>query len=126
LRDNRAERHSAVQRSPPIAFICELKKQVRPCLVLLGEGQSAISGRAGAAHGTRPLVEAPQMKKVKNRIQNTGDVETSRSVPSAAAMIGAEFGGGAGSGSLPSSPNGRKPTRSGGRASSAAPGTPKR
>jgi hypothetical protein len=38
--------------NPPIAFICELKKQVRIGLVLLGEGQSAISDRAGAAHGT--------------------------------------------------------------------------
>jgi hypothetical protein len=37
--------------NPPIAFICELKKQVRIGLVLLGEGQSAISDRAGAAHG---------------------------------------------------------------------------
>jgi hypothetical protein len=37
--------------NPPIAFICELKKQVRNGLVLLGEGQSAISDRADAAHG---------------------------------------------------------------------------
>src|SRR4029077_9773872 len=37
--------------NPPIAFVCELKKQVRIGLVLLGEGQSAISDRAGAAHG---------------------------------------------------------------------------
>ena len=59
---------------------------------------------------TRPLVEAPQMKKVANRIQNTWDFEASRKVPSAAAMIGVLFGGGAGSGSVPSSPNGRKPT----------------
>ena len=36
---------------PPIAFICELKKQVRAVLVLRGEGQSAISDRAGVAHG---------------------------------------------------------------------------
>jgi hypothetical protein len=35
----------------PIAFICELKKQVRIGLVLLGKGQSAISDRAGGAHG---------------------------------------------------------------------------
>jgi hypothetical protein len=47
---------------------------------------------------TRPLVEAPQMKKVANRIQNTRDFAASRSVPSAAAMIGALFGGGTGSG----------------------------
>jgi hypothetical protein len=37
--------------NPPIAFICELKKQVRRGLILLGEGQSAISDRAGVAHG---------------------------------------------------------------------------
>ena len=46
--NGRAERHS---ENLPIAFICELKKQVRIGLVLLGEGQSAISDRAGAAHG---------------------------------------------------------------------------
>ena len=50
------------------------------------------------------------MKKVANRIQNTLDFEASRRVPSAAAMIGVLFGGGAGSGSVPSSPNGRRPT----------------
>ena len=37
--------------NPPITFICELKKQVRRSFVLLGEGQSAISDRADAAHG---------------------------------------------------------------------------
>jgi hypothetical protein len=37
--------------NPPIAFICELKKKVRRGLVLLGKGQSAISDRAGVAHG---------------------------------------------------------------------------
>jgi len=37
--------------NPPIAFIGELKKQVRRGLVLRGEGQSAISDRAGVAHG---------------------------------------------------------------------------
>jgi hypothetical protein len=37
--------------NPPIAFIRELKKQVRIGLVLLGEGQSAILDRVGAAHG---------------------------------------------------------------------------
>jgi len=36
---------------PLIAFICELKKQVRRGLVLLGKGQSAISDRPGVAHG---------------------------------------------------------------------------
>jgi hypothetical protein len=36
---------------PPIAFICELKKQISNGLVLRGEGQSAISDRAGVAHG---------------------------------------------------------------------------
>ena len=50
------------------------------------------------------------MKKVANRIQNTLDFEASRRVPSAAAMIGVVLGGGAGSGSVPSSPNGRRPT----------------
>ena len=35
---------------PPIAFIRELKKQVRVVLVLRGEGESAISDRSGA-HG---------------------------------------------------------------------------
>ena len=50
------------------------------------------------------------MKKVANNIQNTGDFEASRSVPSAAAMIGALLGGGDGSGSVPLSPNGRRPT----------------
>ena len=49
------------------------------------------------------------MKNVANRIQNTLDFEASRRVPSAVAMIGALFGGGAGSGSVPSSPNGRRP-----------------
>ena len=51
MRDSLAESQSAVQRTPPITFICELEKQVRRGLVLLGEGQSAISDRAGAAHG---------------------------------------------------------------------------
>ena len=51
LREGRVERHSAVQRNPPITFICELKKQIRRSFVLLGEGQSAISDRAGDAHG---------------------------------------------------------------------------
>ena len=50
------------------------------------------------------------MKKVANRIQNTFVFAASRSAPSAAAMIGAVLGGGAGSGSVPSSPNGRSPT----------------
>ena len=36
---------------PPVAFICEPKKQVRNSLVLRGEGQSAISDRPGVAHG---------------------------------------------------------------------------
>ena len=36
---------------PPIAFICELEKQVRRGVVLLGEGQSAISDCAKTAHG---------------------------------------------------------------------------
>ena len=36
---------------PPIAFICELKKQVRVGPIHGGEGQFAISDRAKAAHG---------------------------------------------------------------------------
>ena len=35
----------------PIAFICELKKQVGRGLVLLSQGQSAISDRSRVAHG---------------------------------------------------------------------------
>jgi hypothetical protein len=35
---------------PPITFICELEKQIRRGFVLLGEGQSTISDRAGDAH----------------------------------------------------------------------------
>ena len=50
------------------------------------------------------------MKKVANRAQNTCDFDASRKVPSAAAMIGAVLGGGAGKGSVPSSPNGLRPT----------------
>ena len=34
----------------PVAFIRELKKQVRVSLVPRGEGQSAIPGRADVAH----------------------------------------------------------------------------
>jgi hypothetical protein len=56
------------------------------------------------------LVLAPQMKKVANRIQNTGNFEASRSVPSAAATIGTLLGDGAGSGCVPASPNGLRPT----------------
>jgi hypothetical protein len=37
--------------NPAIAFIGGLKKQVRNCLVLLGEGQSTISDRAGVLRG---------------------------------------------------------------------------
>jgi hypothetical protein len=42
------------RREAPIAFICELKKQVRIGLDLRGEGQSAISDGAGAAHTQIP------------------------------------------------------------------------
>jgi hypothetical protein len=35
---------------PPLTFIRELMQQVRLGLVLLGEGQSAISDGAGVAH----------------------------------------------------------------------------
>jgi hypothetical protein len=41
--------------NPPVAFICELKKQVRVGLVPRGEGQSAIPGRADVAHGISHL-----------------------------------------------------------------------
>ena len=58
---------------------------------------------------TSPLVLAPQIKNVANSAQNTADFEQSRRVPSAAATIGALFGGGASTGSVPSSPNGRRP-----------------
>jgi hypothetical protein len=36
---------------PPIAFICELEKQIRIGPFLRGEGEFAISDRAKAAHG---------------------------------------------------------------------------
>jgi hypothetical protein len=36
---------------PPIAFACELKKQVRLGLVVFGECQPAISDRTSVAHG---------------------------------------------------------------------------
>jgi len=49
------------------------------------------------------------MKNVANRIQNTRVFAASRSAPSAAAMIGAVLGAGAGNGSVPSSPYGLKP-----------------
>jgi len=39
------------EENPPIAFICELKKQVRVGLVPRGEGQSAIPDCADAVHG---------------------------------------------------------------------------
>ena len=42
----------------PIAFICELKKQVRNGPVLLGESQLAISFRADAAHGASQIPSA--------------------------------------------------------------------
>jgi hypothetical protein len=38
--------------NPAVAFIRELKKQVRVGLLPRGEGQSAIPGRADAVHGT--------------------------------------------------------------------------
>src|SRR6202035_3214077 len=55
------------------------------------------------------LVLAPQIKKVANSAQNTGDFETSRKVPSAALRIGAVFAGGGGRGSVGASPNERRP-----------------
>src|SRR6202158_6129615 len=42
----------------------------------------------------RPLVLAPQMKNVPNRIQNTRVFAASRNAPSASAMTGALLGGG--------------------------------
>ena len=39
----------------PVAFIRELKKQVRVSFVPRGEGQSAIPGRADVAHGISHL-----------------------------------------------------------------------
>src|SRR5262249_61753092 len=55
-------------------------------------------------------VLAAQMKNTATSDQNTGDDETSLNVPSAAFTIGAVFAGGAGRGSVPLSPNGRRPT----------------
>ena len=63
MKDGRAERHSATQSSPHIAFICEFKKQVRIGLDLRGEGQSAISDRATAAHG----ISNPSATEQRNR-----------------------------------------------------------
>ena len=52
--------------NPPIAFICELKKQVRRGLVLRGEGQSAISDRAGVAHGSQiPTQQNEPLRRLK-------------------------------------------------------------
>lgn len=53
---------------PPIAFICELKKQVRNGLLLRGEGQSAISDRAGAAHGISNPNETERGFKFRKKI----------------------------------------------------------
>jgi hypothetical protein len=59
---------------PPITFICELEKQIRRGFVLLGEGQSAISDRAGAAHG----ISNP---KATEQGFSFAPTETTRSVP---------------------------------------------
>jgi hypothetical protein len=48
-----AMRISGAEKSP-IAFICELKKQVRFGLVVLGERKPAISNGAGVAHVSNP------------------------------------------------------------------------
>lgn len=62
---------------------------------------------------TRPLVLAPQTKKVPNRIQNTRVFDASRKAVKAAETIDVA-GGAAGTGAVPSSPTGRRP-RSDGR-----------
>jgi len=60
---------------PPIAFIRELRKQLRIGLVLLGEGQSAISYRAGVARG--------HLKSQRNRTRiSFVPTEAARSAPS--------------------------------------------
>jgi hypothetical protein len=46
----------------PIAFICDLKKQVRVGLVVLGQGKSAISDRAGVSHG----IQIPNATGLRN------------------------------------------------------------
>ena len=53
------------------------------------------------------------MKKVANSSQNTRVLAASRSVPSAAAKIDPVLAAGAGIGSVPVSPNGRRPTSEG-------------
>jgi len=55
---------------------------------------------SGEAATPPPSALAPQMKKVANKIQNTRVFAPSRNAPSAAAVIGAVLGGGAGSGSV--------------------------
>jgi len=45
-----AERHQRCREAPD-RFICELRSRFRRGLVLLGEGQFAISDRSGVAHG---------------------------------------------------------------------------
>ena len=52
----------------------------------------------------RPKVLAPQMKKVPNRIQNTGVRDASLSAVKAAAAIALLGGGAGGCGCEPSSP----------------------
>jgi hypothetical protein len=58
--------------SPPIAFICELKKQVRNGLVPRDEGQSAISDRAGVAHGPISNPNAKHASGLAERCQGRG------------------------------------------------------
>jgi hypothetical protein len=88
LRDSRAERHSAVQRIPRSHFICELKKQVRLVLVLLGEGQSAISDCAGVAHGISNPNATEQGFKYRKKILVPG---AAQQVPVSAGEQAARF-----------------------------------
>ncbi len=63
---------------PLIAFICELKKQVRRGLVLLGEGQFAISDRSGVAHG---ISNPTQQKDDSSTGKRFGSGQRWRAVP---------------------------------------------
>jgi hypothetical protein len=51
-------------KNPPIALICELKKQVRIGAIVAGEGKFAISDRAKAAH-----VKNPRQQDRNSKIQ---------------------------------------------------------
>ena len=68
-------------KKPAIAFICKLKKQVRLGLVLFGEGQSAISDRAGVAHlkSQRNRMRIQAQEKIWFRANVTKQTEPSGS-----------------------------------------------